>query len=369
MRRRLDPAVVAELDAVDAALAGTSPDADVAAIAAAARAEAAAMSPAFAARLQEAVRAGFPAAAAPAGPRRRRPRPRALAAAGAIAAALAAIVVAASALHGGGAPVMTEHAASSAASGAGTAVQGVPVPAPALAPAGTRRVQRDAELTIATPVDRLQDTADGVAAIADRLGGFVASSDASVTGNGGQATFDLRIPVGRLDEALAAISRLGHVRSRSQQSIDVTGVYDSARARLRDAQAERSALLRALAGATTQPQIDSLQARLRIVRGRIAAAARALDSARRASAQARVGVTVLGVPRAGAAAAHPSHLWTPGQALHDAVGVLSALLGVLIVALAAALPIAALAAGAAIAGRTLRRRRRERALESSSPAV
>jgi hypothetical protein len=368
MRRRLDSAVVSELEAVDAALAGTRPDADVAAIAAAARADAIPMSPAFAARLQEAVRAGFPAAAAPAGSRRRRRRPRALAAAGAIAAALAAIVVAASALHGGGAPA-TEHVASGAASSAGTAVQGVPVPAPALAEAGTRRVQRGAELTIATPVDRLQDTADGVAAIADRLGGFVARSDASVTGNGGQATFDLRIPAGRLDDALAAISRLGHVRSRSQQSLDVTGAYDSARARLRDAQAERAALLRALAGATTQPQIDSLQARLRIVRGQIAAAGRALDSARRASAQAQVSVTVLGVARAGAAAAHPGHRWTPGRALHDAVGVLSALLGVLIVALAAALPIAALAAGAVFAGRALRRRRREQALESSSPAV
>lgn len=365
MRRRLDPAVAAELDAVDAALAGTRPDAAIAAIAAAARADATPMSPAFAARLQEAVRTGFPAAAAPAGPRRRAPRPRALAAAGAIAAALAAIVVAASALHGGAGPA-PEHVASGAASSAGAAVRGGP--SPALATAGTRRVQRTAELTIATPVGRLQDTADSVAATADRVGGFVARSDASVTGNGGQATFDLRIPASRLDEALAAISRLGHVRSRSQQSLDVTGAYDTARARLRDAQAERSALLRALAGATTQPQIDSLQARLRIVRGQIAAAGRALDRARRASAQAQVSVTVLGVARAGAAV-HPGHRWTPGRALHDAVGVLSALLGVLIVALAGALPIAVLAAGAAIAGRALRRRRRERALGSSSAAV
>jgi hypothetical protein len=234
-----------------------------------------------------------------------------------------------------------------------------------------RRVERAADLTIATSVGRLQDTADGVPAIADRLGGFVAQSDVSIAGDGGQATFDLRIPAGRLDEALTAISRLGHVRARSQQNTDVTGSYSAAQARLHDARAERGALLRALAAATTQPQIDSIQARLRIARGRIAAAQHAVSALRRASDLASVSVTVIGVAQ-GAGAPGPGgghHPWTPGRALHDAVAVLSAAAGVAIVAVAAALPTAVVALLAALGWRAVRRRRREQALDLRSPAV
>jgi hypothetical protein len=206
---------------------------------------------------------------------------------------------------------------------------------------------------------------DDVAGIADRLGGFVATSNVSATGGEGQGDFDLRVPVGRLDEALAAISRLGHVRARSSQVRDITSGFNSARATLHDARAERAALLRALARATTQPEIDSLRARLAIARRRIDAATAGLHVVRRRAALARIAVTVVGVRREGVAApAH--HRWTPGRALHDAVGVLSTAASVAIVSLAGALPLLLLALLCAAAYRVATRRRRERALDAGA---
>jgi len=386
MRDRIDPAVAAELAAVDAALEGGRDDPDVRAIRDEVRARAARMTPAFTARLEQAARDGF-AARAPGGAPRRRPRrwttPRLSLAAGALAAVAVAIAVAAGSGGGGGQDTLGLHAPRGAASpgtaagdsaaGAGSSAGSTTIaPGPAIAqpvPATRRRVERAAQLTVAVPVRALQRTVDDVAAVADRLGGFVATSDVAAGGRSGEADFDLRVPVGRLDEALAAISRLGHVRARSSQVRDVTASYASARGRLHDAQAGRAALLRALARATTQPEIDSLRARLAIARREIDTARAALHTVRRRAALARVAVTVLGVRSHGAAAAAGSPPWTPARALHTAVRVLATAAGVAIVALAAALPPLVLALLGALGWRWATRRRRERALDTSSAAV
>lgn len=393
MRRRgnIDPVVAAELEAVDAALAGERRDPELALIVDEVRATAPRMSPAFAARMESAVDNGFAAAEAPV----RKPwRPRLVPALGAAAAALAALVVGVSAMNGGGeaqtavgpesvSGLSDRSASSGAASSESVAPQLAPSTSSAArekstagtdtsvaAPppgAGPRRIERAADITLSTPIAKLQDTSDAVTAAADRAGGYVQRSDVSASGSGGQATFDLRIPTDRLDETLATLSRLGHVRSRTQQSQDITASFSSALSRLHDARVERQALLRALATATTPQEIQSLHARLDIARSRIAAARGDLSAARRASNLARVGVTVVGVSDSAGAGADTGKPWTPGRALHDAGHLLSVAAGVAIVALAGAIPAALLALLVALAWRVHRRRRRELALNCPRP--
>lgn len=381
MRRStaLDPVVAAELEALDEALAGRREDPEIALIAREVRASVPPMPPRLEQRLEEAAAAGFPR------PRRERPRAARLAPAlGLAGAATAAVVIGVSSGGGGGgvqAPtaVAPQGAAAEQAAGGSTAADSAapgaastvaPVPPDEAAAPGARRVQRAADLVIATPLGRLQDTADAVTRTVDRLGGYVQSSDVSATTASGQATFDLRIPAARLDEGLATLSRLGHVRSRTQQSEDITARFVSARSRLTDARAERRALLRALARASTPQEIESLRARLAIARSRIAAARGDLFAARRAANLARVSVTVLGVRGdEGGAAPGGGDSWTPGKALEDALQLLSTAAGVAIVALAGAVPAALLALLGVLLWRTHRRRSRELALRPRTPAV
>ncbi|MCW2990921.1 MAG: hypothetical protein JWM73_1515 [Solirubrobacterales bacterium] len=389
MRRNttLDPIVAAELDERDAVLAGERRDPALSLIADEARASAEPMPPGLALRLEAALGNGF----ALSRPRRRDPWwSKALAPAGGLAAVVVLVVVFAtvggdsggnssdSGSSSGGTALVAPNA-DSAASGSSTAAKDTgqsssSVAAPSLPPEAARdaagiprRVQRAADLTIATPSAKLQDTSDAVGRTADRLGGYVQRSDVAARGGSGQATFDLRIPAARLDEALATLARLGHVRSRTQQSQDITARFVSARSRLQDARAERQALLRALAEATTSQEIDSINGRLDIARARIAAAKGDLFGARRAANMARVGVTVVGVAGDEGATGAGGGDWTPGQALEDALGVLSVATGVLIVALAGAVPAALVAMLALLAWRAHRRRSRELALEPGTP--
>ena len=395
MRRNtgLDPIVEQELEALDAVLTGERGDPELALIADEVRATAPPMPPGLALRLEAAAASGFPKAEG-----RTRlgwlRRPPLLPALSALAAVLLALVVGASVLRGGpgdngtvsqlGGGTSSELStpgganSESAAGGATSAAPTVALAPPTAedvdaigrqAP-GPRRVRRAAELILSTPIAELQDTSDAVARTADRLGGHVQRSDVSAGDESGQATFDLRIPTARLDEALAALSELGHVQSRTQRSQDITARFTSARSRLHDARAERRALLRALAEAVTSQEIASINARLDIARARIAAAKGDLFGARRAAGLARVNVTVVADPNDNEGAGLGDEgRWTPGQALDDAVDVLSVAAGVAIVALAAAIPAALLALLALLAWRVYRRRSRELALEPRAPAV
>ena len=110
----------------------------------------------------------------------------------------------------------------------------------------TRAQERSAALTLAARPRRIEEVAAGILRVTDAAGGFVASSSVS-GGSGSGGTFELRIPVARLDKAVADLSRLAKVRERTQSSRDITAQTVSARERLREARREREGLLRALA--------------------------------------------------------------------------------------------------------------------------
>jgi peptidoglycan hydrolase-like protein with peptidoglycan-binding domain len=399
MRHRdpLTPDELRELDALDRALAGEPVDADLRELdelVHAVRATAPAMSPAFAARLERELADGF----ATPGPHAKVRRPRRwmlLPAIGTLAVALAALVVALgqgggdgattgpSSPEGGsaGAPALEDSRASGAADSAtapartaapaGTAseldrlppaVSPQPLRPPAVAKArGPRKVQRTADLVLETPAETIEATSDNVVRTVDRFDGIVASSSiGSDDSTGGEATFDLRIPTDRLDDALAALSKLGHVAERRQNLEEITGSFSSVQDRLSDARAERRGLLRALGRATTEAQIDSLRARLRIVRSTIGRLKGDLASLRRRADLSQVGVTVRGMEGGGGTS---GGRWSPGDAARDALRVLEVMVGVAVVALSIALPLALLSLAITLVARAVRRRDRERALD------
>jgi hypothetical protein len=405
-----------ELDALERALAGEPVDADLREfedLVHDIRATAPEMTPGFAARLEHQLSEGFPAA--PEAPARRSPRRwLLLPAAGSLAAVVVALVVVFGQRGGGddaatfadrttSNEVQADRAApgasspgdagtasgASGASGGSEAVAPMPQPAPApsasstaksapggagavsrdrlgtpaVAPAKARKVERNADLVLRVPTRKLSSTSDGVIRTVDRFGGIVASSSIGSDDTSGEATFDLRIPTERLDDALGALSKLGHVTERRQNLVDITGSFTSAQDRLSDARAERRGLLRALGRATTQLQIDSLRARLRNVRSQISRLNGQLDALRRRADLSRVSVTVRG--DGSAADEGGGTTWSPGDAARDALRVLEVIAGVTLIALAIAAPLALLAGLVALGVRSGRRRRREGALDAA----
>lgn len=365
----LDPEVERELQAIDAALAGepVAPElAELEALVRVACDDRPRPADAFAERLDERARVGFAAE-----PCRRRPfvalrarlqRRMLLPALGGAATLLVAVVVVTSLVGGKAGESETNTSAPAPAPASGTArgespsvsAGGSPASAPNQAP---RKVQRQASLTLEAAPDHVDDISQQVIRVTDGVDGVVANSSIS-SGEGDGASFELRIPSDRLQTALAQLSKLGHVRSRQESSQDVTDSFNSAKGQLDEALAERSSLLKQLAAAGAPNQAESIRARLRINAQRIGQARSGVADLRRRTGFATAQVTVDARKDDGAGG------WTPDDALGDAGRVLEVSLGVLVVALAVALPVGLVFALVTVAARAARRRRREQALAS-----
>jgi hypothetical protein len=390
MRRReipLDPAVAAELEALEAALAGDpSADPELATLVRDVRVEAPAMSPAFRAQLDERVERGFGRAARSAPSRRsllrRRPLLPALGFAGCLLAALVAVVIATggsnddSASTAGGVAATQAAPAERESSGAGA---GADLAAPAAkdqssssaqaAPAppsnGGRHVERSTRLELTTT--DVQRTADGIVRATQAAGGYVQLSQVRTGDQNGGATFVLRVPTAKLEDALASLSKLGHVRAMEQSANDITGAYDGAQARLADARAERRGLLRALGKATTAQEIASLKARIADNRRELNRLQSEFNAVRRRANYATVQVEAIG--RARKQPVTPGGSWSPGDAAHDALRVLEVAAGVALIGLAVLVPLGLLGAAGGLTARTVRRRRREAALNAAAEPI
>jgi hypothetical protein len=115
------------------------------------------------------------------------------------------------------------------AGGAASSSPAIAAPAPST-PGRRRYVERSAQITLATTPREIDGAAAKVIAVADDLGGYVASSQIT-SGEGG--TFELRVPERRLQRALERLSAIGKVRNRTQAAQDITGSVVSVRSRLR----------------------------------------------------------------------------------------------------------------------------------------
>jgi hypothetical protein len=219
--------------------------------------------------------------------------------------------------------------------------------------------QLAASITLDSSPQNLQATSDRVAQLTVRDGGYVASSNVQVQQQGAsEATLALRLPSARLAAALAAIGHLAPVRAENQSLQDITGAYSAAHQRLSDAEAEQRALLRALAAASTEAQIDSLHARLAASRAAIARAHSSVNSISARASMSEAEVSILGDTRAGREGL------TLHRGLHDAGRVLLVVVIAILILGAVLVPLALLIAGISGARRTWRRYQRDRVLNT-----
>jgi hypothetical protein len=225
-------------------------------------------------------------------------------------------------------------------------------------------VIQGAQLSLSTQPRHVDEVAQEVFTVVGQQKGIVNSSRVTASGGpGGYAEFQLSIPSSNLAQTMAALSSLqfAQVTSRTDTTQDVTNQFRVDQRHLADDQALRTALLKQLASAVTQAQIDSLKARIHDAEAAISSDEAAVRSVNRAVGYSQVYVGING----GAAPVPVKHGggFTIGKAAHTAGHVLTVAAGVALIVLAALLPIALVVALLWWVGRALRRRSRLQALD------
>ena len=244
-----------------------------------------------------------------------------------------------------------------AGSGSGSAV--VLPPDGGFAPGQrNRRIERSIGLELEMPVDQMARVAEQVTTVTNRHGGFVLSSSVSTGQDSAGGDFELRIPSTRLRPALRDLSALADVRTQTQTGRDVTREHVTTKGRLQAARAERRSLLRRLELAATDEDAEAIRRRLDLVAGEISGLRSQLRSLRLRTDYAVVTVSLL--PRDGDQGGGAGGSFD--DALGDAGDLLVGVAGVIVRALAVALPLGLIALAGWLAGRAVRRRRRESAL-------
>jgi Domain of unknown function (DUF4349) len=259
----------------------------------------------------------------------------------------------------GAAPAGGSATSTTAAGGSGT-----PAPTP---PSNGRKVVQSAQLALSTAPDRVEAVAQEVFDVVGRQNGVVSRSTVTATGGtDGYAQFQLSVPSGSLSATMNALSRLryAHVSSRTDNSQDVNDTYVSVTHRLADARALRTALLKQLASAVTQQQLDSLNARIHDAEGAIARYEATIRGLNRKINFSQITLSI-NAANAPAPVAHHSGSFTIGKAAHDAGRVLTVAAGVALIALAALVPVALIGALAWWIASAIRHRRREQALDAA----
>lgn len=397
----LDPEIAASLEAIDATLAGEPVDPTHAAIAELALLlgdERPSPSADFAQRLDQTVARRF-APAQPAGDgKQRRPRRWWLwtPAAGLAGAVVVAIVI----VVGGGSHPLGQSASvngraiasapaarvphtavKSAAPGTRSrtlASAGRPAAATAQTSASTasgaveapvpngRKIVQGAQLSLTTNPSRIEDVAQEVFVVVGQVHGIVSTSTVTASGApDAYAQFQLSIPSASLSQAMASLSSLRYARvaSRTDTTQDVNDQYQYDVTKLADDRALRASLLKQLAAATTQGQIDSLTIRLHDIDAAIST-----DRSNLAVLENQVNYSQVTVTVNGGAPPVPVRTSSGGgfglhQAAHDAGRVLTVAAGVVLIGLAALVPIALVAALGWWIAAAIRRRRRRQALD------
>ncbi|HEX5194180.1 MAG TPA: DUF4349 domain-containing protein [Solirubrobacteraceae bacterium] len=399
MRRAepLEPEVEAALEAIDATLAGEPVDpehAELAELSLILQAERPAVPESFAATMDARVGDRFGSGAERTSALRLvwrrlwRPGfgPGWLAPAGAMAAVVAVIVVLVSVTGGGGGSRPLSFSAANAGSASSSAggsagakaastahgsnqlspsqpkAPAAPVPRNPLG----RQIVQGARLSLSTRPSRIGSISQRVFAVIGSEKGYVASSSVTATGHpDSSATFALSVPSSNLQETLTRLSQLpgASVVSSTITSRDITGAVGGAGRRLAEARALRRSLLQQLASAYTTDQINALKARIARVDKTIDRDNAALTTLHRRVRYSRIELTLQGsTPPVGHRHGNGGG-FTLGRAVHDAVHVLVIAAGVLLIALAVAIPVGLVAALVSWLWLRARRKAREAALD------
>jgi hypothetical protein len=245
---------------------------------------------------------------------------------------------------------------------AGSAASGSVAVAP---PTSGRQVLQAAQLSLTTRPDQVDNVAQQVFDVVSAQNGVVENSTVTASNHSsGYAQFQLGVPSENLQQAMSALSRLrgASVASRTDTSQDITGQVGGAGRRLADARALRTSLLRQLANATTQQQVNSLRVQIRDAEASISSDQATLRSLHHKVDNSQIAVTVNAAMVPGHPVSHGGG-FTIGSAAHDAGRVLVVAAGGALIALAVLVPLSLVGALALWLGSMLRRRRREQALD------
>ena len=222
-----------------------------------------------------------------------------------------------------------------------------------------RRVERDAQLTLAAPAADVADVNGRVIDVVEGANGVVLNSRVADTGGAARATLEVRVPSATLDDTLAALSDLANVQSRTEQAQDITRTYVTAKDRLVGLRAERDNLAQRIRNASTDAEVSSLQAQLAQVNRQIAEAKSELNDVENRAQLATVSIVITSE----GAGTGDEDGWSFGDALDDAGKVLEVAAGVALISAAVLVPLAIIGAIAYFVVAAASRRARERALD------
>ena len=226
----------------------------------------------------------------------------------------------------------------------------------------TGRAQRvSATLTVeVSDSDAVSDAAQDAIDLTRRLGGHVVSSSVT-TGERAAATMTVRVPVGKVQQAIAGLSGLGRIVSQQVTIDDLQASLDALERRQASVRNQIARIEARLGTESLEPEERAvLETRLQRLQRELRELRRGVTAT---TAQARMSTIELTVvtPDAGAVAPAPSRL---ERTLDEALNVL-VWEGVIVLALAIVLaPIALLGLAAWLGQRLHRRREDERLLAS-----
>ncbi len=154
-------------------------------------------------------------------------------------------------------------AAPGATSSAGTAAVG-------------QRIEETGTLTVIVPKADIQPDIGRLMALAEGLGGFVASTETQSASPGAQRSVTLDVPVASFATAVSEARALGKVATLSTQATDVTGRYVGLQAQITAAEDTRQQYLTIMSKANTigailavQAQLDDVDSQLQQLQGEL----------------------------------------------------------------------------------------------------
>jgi hypothetical protein len=193
-----------------------------------------------------------------------------------------------------------------------------------------------------------------------RLGGYVVRARYATPGRSGESVLALRIPIDRVQAAIARFSAYGSLLDQRIVLKDLQTRVDDLASRIARLQAEIAKIQRQLAGSLTDQQRAILEERLQRDRSRVAELRGTRSTTVKRAQLARVSLTmVVGAKPAAAPAGRFQ------RTIDDAGSVLVREVELLLYALVVVGPLLAIGGAGIVAGRSVRRRSDRRLLERS----
>jgi hypothetical protein len=221
------------------------------------------------------------------------------------------------------------------------------------------------------PAD-LDHTIDRIGTLTQGVGGYVAGTEAELTGQAGKgrAEVTVRVPRNLYATMVERFAGLGTVVARESSSDDLTQDYVDTGSRLRHAQLVEARLVALLDEAKTVNQALAVQARLDDVQLRIETDRGRLDNLTRVTDYATIAVrlvTANPAPVAAVAKKDGGRPWGLRDALDDAAHNLASTVGALVRGVGIALPFVLIALAIWLAVRLFRRSSRRREEPADPP--